>query len=166
MRERVLGSDEGGGHAGAVKVSRSATMDERSTGGISLSVPARPDAVRVVRAVMRTWAAGAGFVLDEIEELCLAVDEAFAGLTAARPEPTRVVLRIRSDEDGVDITAARDVAAELWPPVSAQTALVRRVLSTLIDEVRFEQGDDGPAIHMRKRRTSIANIGADAPQRP
>lgn len=122
-------------------------------GRISLTVPAKPEAVRVVRAVMRTWAATVGFVLDEIEELCLAVDEAFAGLIATRPMPNQIIVRIQSDATGVDITAVRDVEAELWPPISAQTALVRRVLSTLIDEVTFERSDEGPAIHMVKKRS-------------
>ncbi len=127
------------------------SQDDRSC-QISLDIPARPDAVRIVRAVMRTWSASAGFVLDEIEELCLAVDEAFAGLIAARPAPTRIRVRIRLGKDGVDITATRDVAAELWPPVSAQTALVRRVLGTLVDELAFVETDEGPALHMIKRR--------------
>jgi anti-sigma regulatory factor (Ser/Thr protein kinase) len=134
---------------------------ETQTGRITLTVPAKPEAVRVVRAVMRTWAATVGFVLDEIEELCLAVDEAFAGLIATRPMPGAITLRIQSDATGVDIKAVRDVEAELWPPISAQTALVRRVLSTLIDEVTFERSDDGPAIHMVKRR-SFANAPPQA----
>jgi serine/threonine-protein kinase RsbW len=134
-------------------------VKNENAGGLSLTVPAKPEAVRVVRAVMRTWAASAGIVLDEIEELCLAIDEAFAGLIAARPAPTQVVIRIHTSAAGVDIVAVRDTAAELWPPVSAQTALVRRVLSTLIDDVRFEVTDEGPAIHLVKRRAS-----ADAPR--
>jgi serine/threonine-protein kinase RsbW len=134
-------------------------VEDQNTAGLSLTVPAKPEAVRVVRAVMRTWAASIGIVLDEIEELCLAIDEAFAGLIAARPAPTKVVVRIHSTAEGVDILAVRDAAAELWPPVSAQTALVRRVLSTLIDDVRFEVTDDGPAIHLVKHRAA-----ADAPR--
>ena len=134
-------------------------VKNENAGGLALTVPAKPEAVRVVRAVMRTWAASVGIVLDEIEELCLAIDEAFAGLIAARPAPTQVVVRIQTSAAGVDILAVRDAAAELWPPVSAQTALVRRVLNTLIDDVRFEVTDEGPAIHLVKRRA-----GADAPR--
>jgi hypothetical protein len=37
--------------------------------------------------------------------------------------------------------------------VSAQTALIQRVLETLIDEVQFERTADGPSIRMVKRRT-------------
>jgi serine/threonine-protein kinase RsbW len=136
-------------------------VDDQTGGQLALTVPAKPEAVRVVRAVMRTWAASLGIVLDEIEELCLAIDEAFAGLIAARPAPKSVVVRVRSTPSAVEIVAIRDVDAELWPPVSAQTALVRRVLSTLIDDVHFEQTDEGPAIHLVKRRVSLA----DAPPR-
>ena len=156
----VLGSG-GAGNGRAGRTSISLPMDAQAEGRLTLTVPAKPEAVRVVRAVMRTWAATVGIVLDEIEELCLAVDEAFAGLIATRPAPENVIVRIQSDASSVDIIAVRDAEAELWPPVSAQTALVRRVLSTLIDDVRFEHTDLGPAIHMIKHRASIS----DAPPR-
>lgn len=119
-------------------------------------MPGRPEAVRIVRTVMRSWAGSNGYYLDEIDELCLAVDEAFAGLLAAPPVPATITLHIRPDGDDVDITASRNTEAELWPPVSAQSALIRRVLSTLIDEVQFEQSEEGPAIRMLKRRTPVA----------
>ena len=153
------------GHGRSVRRIALPQMDFGGGGRISLDVPAHPEAVRVVRAVMRTWAATVGFVLDEIEELCLAVDEAFAGLIATRPVPGRISVRIHADDGGVDITAVRDAPAELWPPISAQTALVRRVLSTLIDDVRFEQTDEGPAIHMVKRRAAYSDAGTDAQPR-
>lgn len=151
----MLRSDDHDGEIGALTIALS-PFDSKDGGKIALTVPAKPESVRVVRAVMRTWAATVGFLLDEIEELCLAVDEAFAGLIAARPAPTCVIVRIRKEGDAVDITAVRDAPAELWPPVSAQTALVRRVLTTLIDEVHFEQTDEGPAIHMVKRRAPVS----------
>jgi anti-sigma regulatory factor (Ser/Thr protein kinase) len=130
--------------------------NETERGGLRLSVPGRAEAVRIVRSVMRSWASSAGYYLDEIDELCLAVDEAFAGLLATQPAPDEITVRIRPDGPDVDITAVRSTEADLWPPVSAQSALIRRVLSTLIDEVNFEQTPEGPAIRMLKRRTSVA----------
>jgi serine/threonine-protein kinase RsbW len=130
-------------------------MDNQHPGRFTLTVPAKPEAVRVVRAVMRTWASSIGYVLDEIEELCLAVDEAFAGLISTRPAPSTVIVRAEANPDGVDIVAVRDTATELWPPISAQTALIRRVLGTLIDDVRFEQTPEGPSIHLIKRRVGV-----------
>lgn len=123
-----------------------------TTGRMKLTVPGRPDAVRVVRSVMRSWAANVGFLLDEIEELCLAVDEAFSGLIATEPVPSKVTITIRSEGAGVEISASRDADTDLWPPVSAQTALIQRVLETLIDEVRFERTADGPTIRLVKLR--------------
>jgi len=149
----VLGSTDGQATRG---VTVEARPDESPLGGLQLTVPGRPEAVRIVRAVMRSWAASFGYYLDEIDELCLAVDEAFAGLLATQPAPQTITVRIRPESDGVDITALRDTSVDLWPPVSAQSALIRRVLSTLIDEVQFEQGDEGPAIRMRKLRSQVA----------
>jgi anti-sigma regulatory factor (Ser/Thr protein kinase) len=130
-----------------------AESTSNSGGRMKLTVPGRPDAVRVVRSVMRSWAANVGFLLDEIEELCLAIDEAFSGLIATEPIPSRVTITIQSEGSGVEISASRDADTDLWPPVSAQTALIQRVLETLIDEVRFERTPDGPTIRLVKRRS-------------
>ena len=154
----MLGSTDGSSDGEARGVSFDARLStEPGSKRLALTVPGRPESVRVVRAVMRSWAASVGYYLDEIEELCLAIDEAFAGLVAPPPTPDTITIRIQSRADGVDITAVRDKGAEMWPPVSAQSALIRRVLSTLIDEVLFEETPEGPAIHMVKRRVTAGN---------
>jgi anti-sigma regulatory factor (Ser/Thr protein kinase) len=150
--KRVLGSDSNDGKERAVTVALPASGG-LEPGKIMLAVPGRADSVRIVRSVTRSWAANVGFLLDEIEELCLAIDEAFSGLISTRPVPERITVRISSDDGAVEITASRDAETELWPPVSAQTALIQRVLETLIDEVQFERTADGPSIRMVKRRT-------------
>ena len=144
-------SDDGQSPAVTVPLPESAS---NAGGRMKLTVPGRPDAVRVVRSVMRSWSANVGFLLDEIEELCLAIDEAFSGLIATEPIPSRVTITIQSEGAGVEINASRDADTELWPPVSAQTALIQRVLETLIDEVRFERTPEGPTIRLVKRRSA------------
>ncbi len=148
----MLGSSDGRANRVSVEMPANEVVGRR---GLALTVPGRPESVRIVRAVMRSWAASVGYYLDEIEELCLAVDEAFAGLVASAPPPDHITLRIQSDGGGVHIMAVRDTDAEMWPPVSAQSALIRRVLSTLIDEVLFERTAEGPAIKMTKRRAVV-----------
>ncbi len=128
---------------------------------MTLTVPGRADSVRVVRSVMRSWAANVGFFLDEIDELCLAIDEAFSGLIATEPTPSKVTVTIQSGDAGVEINASRDADTELWPPVSAQTALIQRVLETLIDEVSFERTADGPTIRLLKKRTHPVRQATD-----
>jgi anti-sigma regulatory factor (Ser/Thr protein kinase) len=125
-------------------------------GALTLSVPGHAEGVRVVRAVMRSWAATAGLTVEEIEDLCLAVDEVFAGLLAAQSSPQRLAFRIREERDGVDVTATSDARTAAWPPEGFQESLTWRVLSTLADEVRFERIDEGPAIHLVKQRGSPA----------
>ena len=149
---RVVTSVSDDGRIPAVSVPLPADAASLS-GRMKLTVPGRPEAVRIVRSVMRSWAAGVGFLLDEIEELCLAIDEAFSGLITTEPVPSRVTVTIQTEGAGVEISASRDADTELWPPVSAQTALIQRVLETLIDDVRFERTPDGPTIRLVKRRT-------------
>lgn len=125
-------------------------------GKIAVTVPARAESVRVLRSVMRSWAAAAGYTLEEIEDLCLAVDEAFSTLVAARPRPDRIVVRIQEDGAGVDVTAACDAALEQWPPQNVHSSLSWQVLTKLIDDVRYERTNEGPAIRLIKHRASPA----------
>jgi anti-sigma regulatory factor (Ser/Thr protein kinase) len=129
---------------------------EPDPGKLAVSVPARTESVRVLRSVMRSWAAAAGYFLEEIEDLCLAVDEAFSSLLAARPHPDRISVRIQEGGSGVDVTAACDAELEQWPPQGVRTSLSWQVLTKLIDDVRYERTKEGPAIRLIKHRTSPA----------
>lgn len=77
---------------------------------LTLSVPADPAAVRVVRAVLRGWGATAGLSLDEIDALCRTTGHTFLQLLARRPRPERIVMRTPSGVGGVDLLAVRDEA--------------------------------------------------------
>jgi anti-sigma regulatory factor (Ser/Thr protein kinase) len=129
---------------------------EADPGTLAVSVPARTESVRVLRSVMRSWAAAAGYFLEEIEDLCLAIDEAFASLLGARPHPDRISVRIQEGGGGVDVTASCDAALDQWPPEGVRTSLSWQVLTKLIDDVRYERTNDGPAIRLIKHRASPA----------
>lgn len=129
---------------------------EPDPGKLAVSVPARRESVRVLRSVMRSWAAAAGFLLEEIEDLVLAIDEVFSSLLAARPRPESIIVRIQEDGGGVDVTAACDAALEHWPPQNVHTSLSWQVLTKLIDDVSYERTEEGPAIRLIKHRTSPA----------
>jgi anti-sigma regulatory factor (Ser/Thr protein kinase) len=129
---------------------------EADPGKLAVTLPARTESVRVLRSVMRSWSAAAGYLLEEIEDLCLAVDEAFSTLLAARPHPDQIVVRIQEGGGGVDVTAACDAALDQWPPQGVRTSLSWQVLTKLIDDVRYERTTDGPAIRLIKRRVTPA----------
>lgn len=119
---------------------------------ISLSVPAQPDYVHVLRSLTAGIAAQMDFPVDDIEDLRLAVDEACAYLLAYDPDARRMTLRIDAFHGSVSVVAslARDGV-----PARARTGsrqgVIWHILSALTDEARFEEAGDGPAIHFTKR---------------
>ena len=65
-------------------------VEVRTMGDVSLRIPAKPDFLHVVRAVVSGVGARQGLSYDAINELCLAASEAAAyllGLTPGRASP-------------------------------------------------------------------------------
>lgn len=122
---------------------------------VTVSVPAKPDFIHVLRSVVAAVAARAEFTFDSIDDLRLAVDEASAQLLSLTAPAKNLTLQITlTDEGGVEVVASTDadVAASGWPPEGAERSLTWQVLSALADEARFERLDSGPALRLRKRR--------------
>lgn len=129
---------------------------------VTVSVPARPDFIHVLRSVIAAVAARADFTYDSIDDLRLAVDEASAQLLAFESPATTLTLRISSTEGGGDldvvVSTDADVGTAAWPPEGAERTLTWQVLSALADEARFERLDSGPALRLRKRREAASTL--------
>jgi serine/threonine-protein kinase RsbW len=120
---------------------------------VTVSVPARPEFVHVLRSVIASVAARADLTYDQIDDLRLAVDEACAQLLTLRGTPGALLLRVRALEGGgLEIVASIDIEGVAWPPAGAERTLTWQVLSALADEARFEQTDGHPALRLTKRR--------------
>lgn len=124
-------------------------------GDVSLSVPARPDFLHVLRAVVSGVGARQGLSYDAINELCLAASEAAAYLLGLAPtEPAepqagrgrRLSVRMRANRD-IDITVMTDAPVPTWPPPTQRT-LAWRILAGLVDDVSFEVDEGCPAIRL------------------
>lgn len=120
---------------------------------VNVRVPARPEFVHVFRSVIASIAARADFTYDEIDDLRLAVDEAFAQLLAIRSPSTTLSMAVRTvDGGGVEVVASIDADGAAWPPPGVEGTLTWQVLSALADEARFETSDGHPAMRLTKRR--------------
>lgn len=116
-------------------------------GDVSLNLPARPEFLHVVRAVVSGVGARQGLSYDAINDLCLATSEAAAyllGLSAS--EGRRLRVRMRAEGE-IEVLVTTDAPATTWPP-AAQRTLAWRVLAGLVDEVSFVVQDGGPAIRL------------------
>ena len=120
---------------------------------VTVSVPAQPDFVHVLRSVVATVAARADLTFDEIDDLRLAVDEACAQLLALASEATTLTLQISpADGSGLVVIATIDADVPAWPPAGAERTLTWQVLAALADDARFEQVDGRPALRLTKNR--------------
>ena len=113
---------------------------------VTVTIPARPDFVRLLRAVVGSVGARLDLTYDRIDDLRMVVDEASAQLLRL---PSRsLTMRVTPGERMV-ITVRTDAPANgAWPPADLEDSLAWRVLSGLADDVRFELTDGGPAVRI------------------
>lgn len=133
---------------------------------VDLEIPVGADLLVVARLTASAVATRAGFDVEEIDDLRLAVDELCLPLVRARPDG-RLHLRFAVDGSSVEISCTVVV-----DPVGAgddggsgeggatgahpDDALSARILDALVDEHGFS-GDGTRARHwLRKQRTSPA----------
>lgn len=120
---------------------------------VTVTVPARPEFVHVLRSVVATVAARADLTYDEIDDLRLAVDEACAQLLTIPAPAETLALHLTPIEDGgLVVVVTTDADHPSWPPAGAERTLTWQVLSALADEARFEDVEGHPALRLTKRR--------------
>ena len=111
-------------------------------------MPAAPRSARLVRILAADLGSRAGLRVDEIDELRLAVDEAFFALVDVAAPGTNLDVESRWDERGVELRLAVDLAEEDLR-VGALAALL---LAALVDEHDHGVADGRAAFHLRKLR--------------
>jgi serine/threonine-protein kinase RsbW len=120
-------------------------------GDVTVSVPARPDFVHVLRSVVASVGALFNFPYDAIDDLRIAVDEACAHLLTVRSPATLLCMRIDASDKAIEIVASTDAEFSEWPPSGARQTLTWQVLSALADDAEFERTVKGPGIRFTKR---------------
>ena len=118
------------------------------TSDVTVSVPARPDFVRLLRAVVSSVGARLDMTYDRIDDLRIAVDEACAQLLATAAGS--ITMRV-TPADGrviVNVCADAEVDPDAWPPPDVEESLAWRILAGLADEVHFELSEEGPVVRV------------------
>ena len=123
---------------------------------IELRFPARGDLIVLARLVTSAISARAGFDIEELEDLRLAVGELC--LLTLQGSDTRygelcLELTVLGDAIGVVCTLERAAATDVAGPEGAEvTQLSERILDALVDEHGRESQDGFVRAWLRKRR--------------
>jgi serine/threonine-protein kinase RsbW len=123
---------------------------------IELTFPARGDLIVLARLVTSAISARAGFDIEELEDLRLAVGElcllTLQGLDA-RYGDLRLELSVLDDAIGVQCTLEHAApGGEAQPEEDESALLSQRILDALVDEHGRESQDGSVHAWLRKRR--------------
>jgi serine/threonine-protein kinase RsbW len=98
---------------------------------INLAVPAEPEYVGLIRSTAAHIAAHADLTIDAIDDLRLAVDEAFAVLIAHKPQSGVVTIQFKIHSEKLDI----QLTGPAGSPPPDKSSFAWTVLSALVHEV-------------------------------
>lgn len=117
---------------------------------ITVTVPARPDFLHVVRSVMASVAARLDLGYDDIEDLRIAVDEAGAQLLNDGGNASLLSLTITPSGDRLEVVVCTDGDVRDWPPRGIEGSLIWQILSALTETPSFERYQGNPAMRLVK----------------
>lgn len=117
---------------------------------VTVSVPVRPDYLAILRTTTATVGAGTRLSIDAIDDLRIAVDEAFGLLALHGSGPRSATLELVSSAEAVDATIRMPVDPDRWPP-AVDGSLAWRVIVALTDDASLDHRHGEGMIALRKR---------------
>ena len=118
---------------------------------ISITIPASPRFVQVVRLVAAGLGARLKFTIDDIEDLKIAVDELSSYLTGPQGREGTLEVTFFLGDDRIEIAGRADLA----PGHDARTELTefsQMILETVADSATLEQLDGAPHFSLVKTK--------------
>ncbi len=125
-------------------------MESTLDGPIELALPADTRLLRLVRLVASGLASTAGFDVDELDDLRIAVDEAVAALLEGG-NGSRLVLRFDVGETEVDMTGSTP-AGTSGPLDPDRVELSTQILAAVCDEHELDVSNGNVRVRIAKRR--------------
>jgi serine/threonine-protein kinase RsbW len=116
---------------------------------VEFHIPADPMYVRVARLVSGDMAERAGFSVDELDDVRLAVDELCAILIGIDGGPLELRMQVRSGE----LVIEGKTAGARAPAVP--TELSEMLLRALVDSCLFDASDHETSVVLRKQARDI-----------
>lgn len=123
-----------------------------ATISVDLSIPVQADLVVLARLTAATIAGRAGFGVEDIEDLRLAVEELCLSLAGARPDG-RLDLGYECDDDAITVKCTYEQGGGTAEQGAEADDLSLRILDALVDEHGRETRGGRPSAWLRKRRS-------------
>jgi serine/threonine-protein kinase RsbW len=117
---------------------------------VSLELPADPESIAVVRAVVASVASRLALPYDAVDDLRIAAAEASAVLLSAGTEGTRLRVALQQSDAELHLTIWVEGAGPA-PGLARSERLAWKVLEGLTDEAGMREVDGSPAIELRLR---------------
>jgi hypothetical protein len=118
---------------------------------VRLTVPAESRYVRLVRLAAAGVATDAGFDVDDVEDLRVAVNELFTLLVDDSEDPMSTVEVTYAQVDGgVQVSGVREVAGPATPAAGPED-LALEILRVVVDEHEFKVDGDRRSFSLLKR---------------
>ena len=129
------------------------SQDLTRSAEVRLAVPAAPQFVRLVRLAAADIATRAGFSLDEIDDLRMAVDELCFALTGADGCAGELAVTFWLAGDEVVVEGVGRFAAPTGSPdTNPHLAIRAQILTSVLDEHHIDVVGTPPSFRGRKRR--------------
>jgi serine/threonine-protein kinase RsbW len=118
---------------------------------ISISIPASPEYLKVVRLIVSGLASRLGFTIDDIEDLKIAVDELSAYLTGAQGREGTLDIGFEMHDDRIDITGAGNFTAGTKVRTDL-TDMSKMILETVVDTASLDLSNGVPGFRVSKSK--------------
>ena len=123
---------------------------------VRLTLPARPELLRVARLTAAGLAGRLGFTIDEVEDVKIAVDELCFALVGRQGHAGFLTLTYRSEGDGFVVEGVTAAADGFRSPEPAVGELSAQILGAVVDEHSLSLDDGEMRFRLLKRRARPA----------
>jgi serine/threonine-protein kinase RsbW len=118
---------------------------------ISLTVPAEPGYLHVLRTVTAGVASRLDIGFDDVDDLRIAVTESCNRLLSLATGGRSLAMGLTPSGRGLTVAVEIDAELTEWPFAGSHETLAWRVISGLVDEAYEELRDGRPTIVLTKR---------------
>ncbi len=127
---------------------------------IRITASPLPFYAQAIRVAVFLMASRLDFDLEQVEDLRIAVDEAWNHAVSHSPPDREIEVEIRNGPEGMRITVSSAVAEGCEEPRDISGSFSRLILNAVSDEMRIEHADGACRITLSKSKGGTATGGA------